>query len=336
MCWFPSATDVVVETGRELVAHVSGITRCGSPWACPVCAPAGRERRARDIDQGIAEALDRGYGVTFLTQTVRHHRADELAPRLDVISQALRWTLKGEPWERRKAALDYAGAIKAVEVTHGVNGWHPHSHSLLVTRRPLDRDDLADLEEWIYGRWSAVVERRGFGSITRAHGVDVRPVTTSDDLGGYLTKVEGGWGAGLELARADLKRPKGKGRTPLSFLAEFVETGELAPLRRWREYETATAGRRAIVWSPGLRAELLPGVEELTDVEAAAAEGADVSLFRALVPAPRWVQLVKAGGAGDLLSEVERMTAVLLAVADALGHEVRPLDVGREVDRESA
>lgn len=302
-----------------------------------MCAPAVRERRAVEIDQAVAEALSRGWGVVFLTQTVRHALADDLGPRLDVMAKALRWTLAGAPWKRRKAALEYVGAIKALEITHGLNGWHPHSHALLVTRRELGKGERADLERWIYGRTAAVLEAKGFGSISRAHGVDLRPVTTADDLGGYLTKVEGGWGAGLELARSDIKRARRKGRTPQGLLADFVETGELRPLRLWREYEEATFGKRAIVWSPGLRDELLPDVEEVSDVEAAAAEGADVTLFRALVPAPRWVQLVKAGAAGQLLTDVERITAVLLAVSDALGHEVAPLDVPwREVNRETA
>jgi hypothetical protein len=79
------------------------------------------------------------------------------------------------------------------------------------------------------------------------------------------------------------------------------------------------------VWSPGLRARLLPDEEEISDEDAAASEGADVALLRALVPAERWNALVQAGTVGGLLSEIEEVASVLLLLADLLGVEPPPL-----------
>jgi hypothetical protein len=331
LCLSARLAEVVVDVGPLLLAHVTGIMRCGSVWACPVCAPVVRGRRAREIDQGTGFwlGLDRsetrrnapevsvnpsesGHGsVLFLTLTVRHHLADGLANRLGVVTRALGQVLSGAPWDRRKEALGYVGAIRAAEITYGRNGWHPHLHALLFFDRELSVRELADLKAWLYGRWGSVCEARGFGSITKANGVDLRPVRASgNELGDYLTKVDGGWGAGLELARADLKGGRRSGsRSPFSILREFLETGDAELLALWKEYEAATFGKRAIVWSRGLRARLGLAAE-VSDEEAAAAEGEDVELWlRALVGSKAWEAHRRAGTGGQLLARIEEAAA---------------------------
>lgn len=91
---------------------------------------------------------------------------------------------------------------------------------------------------------------------------------------------------GNELARADLKNGRGKGRTPFQILADYrahlVSTGDRTPtgdLALWGEYEKTTRGHQCITWSKGLRALLdVDEDQEMTDEELAAAEvgGEDV------------------------------------------------------------
>lgn len=324
LCFTARAGHVVqVDVGRLLTAHVTNVARCGSPWACAVCAPVVRQRRAEEIDAALHRHLDGGGGALFVTLTLRHHRGDTLASRLDVIARSLHHVLSGEPWKRRRDALGYVGTIKAVEVTWGeANGWHPHSHSLLLTERPVTEMERADLEQWMHGRWSAVAERRGLGTVTRAHGVDVRQVKTAGTLSEYLTVIESAWSPGLELARSDLKR-----WTPFDLLREVLATGEARPVALWLEYERASFGKRAVVWSPGLR-QLLCGVEvEATDEELASSEGIDLGLIRALVPGSVWNQTVRDATTGELLTDIERAAGCLLFIADTLGHYVRPLEL---------
>jgi hypothetical protein len=316
---------VAVDVGAGLQAHVGGIKRCGSPWACPVCGPYVRSRRADHINEGVSWWLSQGGGAEFVTQTLRHHLTDSLVSRLDVVSQSQRLVLSGEPWKRRARRLGFVGGIKAVEVTHSErNGWHAHSHSLWLFERPLTDAQRADLESWGFGRWRAVASRRGLGEVTREHGFDMRRVWGADDLGDYLTKVEGGWSAGNEVARGDLK-----GHGPFELLRELIETGERKWARRWREYESATFGRKAVNWSPGLRGRLLGNEEEPSDVALAAAEGADLTLLRALIPKTVWDGWVRGGVSGDRLGVVEQVAGVLLAMSEYSGAVVQPLDVPR-------
>jgi hypothetical protein len=324
-CWSAVAAAATVDVGRALIAHVTGIARCGSPWACPLCAPVVRERRAQEIDRGLRAHLESGGGAEFVTMTVRHSRRDDLAGRLAVVSQALRWCLHGRPWERRRAALGYLGAIRSIEVTWGEsNGWHPHLHAVLCFAKPLTAGERADLAEWLYGRWSGVCEARGLGTVTRARGVDVRPVTAAGGLSEYLTKLDGGWSAGLELARSDVKKSAGR-FTPMQLLAELAETGDVQMRSLWIEYEEATRGKRAIVWSPGLRARLLAGEAEVSDEDLAASEGIDLALLRATVPAAAWNELVRTGAHALVLDDIENTAGWLLTLCEVLGHEVAPI-----------
>ena len=267
----------------------------------------------------------RGGSGVFVTLTQRHHRGDELAPRLAVMSTALGQVLRGRPWEKRRERLGYVGSIRATEVTWGeANGWHPHTHALLLFDRRLTAAEIEDLSEWIQGRWAGIVERLGLGTIN-GHGVDVRPITSAADLGSYLAKVDAGWSVGLELARSDRKSA-----APMELLTNLVETGEARWARLWTEYEEATFGKQAIVWSAGLRELLLGSEVETSDEDAASMEGADLTLLRALVQRQVWNRLVKAGRQGELLTELEQVAGVLLWLTVASGHVAQPLDDPRD------
>jgi hypothetical protein len=234
------------------------------------------------------------------------------------MSRALSLLLKGRPWEKRAARFEYLGSIKAVEVTHGQNGWHPHTHAVLLFDRKLTDEEYRDLLQWICGRWSSIVQRKGFGSLSTTFGVDLRPIESAGDVASYVTKVQGGWGAGLELTRTDLKR-----NAPFDLLRSFLETGERAKLDLWLEFERATFGKRALVISRNVRARYL--VDEVSDEELAKFEGADEMLLQALVPQRAWNSYVRGGAVASLLTDVEQVAASLLVMADVLGHVPNPL-----------
>jgi hypothetical protein len=287
-----------------------------------------RQRRAAEIDQGVNGWLAKGGGGEFVSLTNSHGIQDALEPRLAAMAGALNSLLKGSAWERFKKRLGYVGSIRAVEVTWGQeNGWHPHNHVVMLFERPLTAQERQELWRWLHNRWSGVLLAKGFGSITEAHGVDVRQVT-GDVLGEYLTKVEGGWSTGLELARGDVKRGKRGGLTPFGLLADFAATGDVESRRLWLEYEAATFGKRWLRWTPGLRALLLGTEVETTDEALAASEGVDLALVRWLCEAAEFRRHVRRGTTGLLLDEVEESAAWVIFLSDLLGHELRPLVAG--------
>lgn len=216
---------------------------------------------------------------------------------------AMNHLFQGSGWNRRRQRFGAVGSVRAVEVTHGENGWHPHVHAAL-----LFESEPTDLEEWLAERWAHIVSREGFGTINH-HGVDVQPIIASG-TGNYLAKIDGGWGAGLELARGDIKRS-----APVELLRDYVQTGSRRSAALWQEYEEATRGKRAIRLSPGLRARFLGTDEGLSDVEAAEAEGLDLPYCEVDYDADDWRWLTLSGEVAQELNKVEQLTALWLLMS---------------------
>jgi len=328
LCMFGQAGTVTVDVGAQRIAHVSGVHRCGSPWSCPLCAPVIRQRRAEEIDQALAAALDRGYSALFVTSTVAHSRRDLLAPRLDAIAEIGGRVRAGAPWVRRRDRLGFLGAVASTEVTWGArNGWHPHSHAAWVFERTLSDADVEDFGEWCFGRICGLAGRKGLGALDR-RAFDVQRINSAGALADYLTKIDGGWSAGLELARSDVKAGRGgEHLTPFELLRWLMTTGEARPLTLWHEYERATKGKKAIRFSPGLRGQLIGSEVEASDEELAASEGVDLSLLRLLVDSGDWNRIVATGRRAAFLGEVEDVASALMLLADLLGYSIPPIDL---------
>lgn len=305
-CMHALGVEMTVGSTADGTTHVGGVSRCGSPWACSVCSPTIGERRASEIDTAIGNWHDQGGSVYFVTATLRHQYGDDAAQLLDMLQGAWSRTFRWgggirPPW--------YAGMVRAVEITDGKNGFHPHVHAAIFVE-PGWADCLDDIARELHDLrldWQESVERYGgstaVSDASGCPGWDVRPVSVDGStLGNYLAKIEGGWGAGLELARTDLKRARGRsGVTPFELLAAAVE-GDTHAAIRFRIYERATAGRRRIVSSPGLMARC--DVEELTDDEAAEADLDEPMVAVVSVPGDQWRRLLRAGFAVRLLDDV--------------------------------
>ena len=321
LCYFATTRYVVVSVGLRLIAFVSGVHRCGSVWSCALCAPVVRQRRAGEIEEGVSGWLARGGSALFITATGPHHRGDGLAGLFDLTAKFGRLTMTGRKAKEWRSVLGMVGMIRALEVTWSRrNGWHPHCHSVFLFERALTPSEVADFRSWLFDRWQGVLISKGFGELHPVHGLDVRPVTEVAGLSEYLTAIEGGWGVGLEMARADLKH---KGVTPFDLLGDWTFGGDLDARRLWLEYEAVTFGRRCIQWSPGLRVLLLPDVEDLSDEEIAAAEGVDEACVTVEFECREWNVWVRSGEVGLVLRQVEEMAAVLLWMAQGAGKRVK-------------
>ncbi len=299
------------------VAGYAGVQRCSSLWSCPCCSARIRAERATDVHAAGVEHLRRGGGLAFLTLTLPHDNTDALADTLDTVLAGWRHAQQGRAWREAKRRLGLR-FVRAVEVTHtrredGGSGWHPHVHVLLFTDAPLGRDDAADLLGLVEARWGAYVVSRGFrrpregGIGARLQLVEGRSESGEPDgLLAYLTKVQDGygdaWNVGTELARGDLKSGRrALSRTPFD-LAQLAADGDPAALVLWHEYEQATKGRRALHWSKGLRADLLPA-EETPDDQVGELDGpAEVV---ASFPFDLWRAVCRAGIGALLLDLAE-------------------------------
>ena len=261
-------------------AHYSQLITCGLAWTCPMCGPKIAAERATDIAMGITEQHHRAGQVALLTMTLRHTRAQSLSELLTGLAGAWRHCRNSKVPRRLWRALT-TGWIKRLEVTLGPNGWHPHLHVLLFLGADVTPEQLAELAAAVTRAWEAHLVRQGLGTIDPEHGVTCRLLdlaSAHELVAEYVAKS-----AALELASPGTKTARRHGsRTPLQLLADLARDGFADDHARWREFEQATKGKNQIRWSDGLRADLLPDVDELDDQAAADATDGAARLLGAL------------------------------------------------------
>lgn len=329
----PGQARVVEVAASKSRVVVRGIRRCKSSWACPACSPAIGETRAGELDAAFRYWLDSGGLLFFVTATLQHTADDDLDELLSVVQWSWSRTWRHESprfgtgkttagllmnGDRLKPAW-FAGQARAIETTHtDRGGFHPHVHAAIFVE---PGHDAAEVEAALkrYGeRWAESVERKGrkarvtpvrdrqTGELVRP-GWDVRAIYTTAETASYLTKIDGGWGAGLELARADLKR-SGKGRQPFDLLAlaqedEGTEEGDRW-LELWNTYEAATASRQRVVVTPGLMARCKVEVVEDDEAVEGTLDGEPVEA-EARIIGYMWRRLWRKGEAGEVVNAVE-------------------------------
>lgn len=299
--------SVEVKTTGE-VAHFAGLAVCGLVWVCPVCGPKIRQGRAEEIGAALRSAIDQGMGVEFLTLTFRHHAGQALAQLLDADRRAWDSTRKSRPLRELLDRLGFVGLVQAHEVTHGVNGWHPHRHISLVFARSLTDNERVELEDLIWRVWDGRLRRQGLSSL-RGPGTVLKRCTAAEGLGWYLTKVDGKNPLGLEMARGDLKTGRLGGRTPQELLTDALD-GDPQSVGLWKEYEQATAGRKLMTWTPGLRKQLLAQAVDVDDQELAEAEVGGEVLAVLELSAWRIVRTASPGGIAALEAAEEGPAAL--------------------------
>ena len=254
------------------VAHYSGIATCGSVWACPVCASRIQERRRRELEQLVSWAELEGLQALLVTLTFPHTSFDTLSELLERQADAFKRFRAGGPFRRLKARIGFRGLVRSLEVTHGRNGWHPHTHELWLVDPSVGssiRDDLIDL-------WERACIAAGLLDANdpkklmhfRVYSVDVRFNASSGD---YLAKQDSSraWGITHEVAKASSKAGRSKGVHPHEFLVRMAEGDEA----RYFEYLEGMKGRRQLYWSPGLKD--LCGLDDVGDQDASEDEDED-------------------------------------------------------------
>lgn len=255
-------------------ARYRGLTSCGDVWACPACASKIAGERRRELEHAMVAAHGRGLHAYLLTLTFPH----DLGMSLDTMSGAFAKALQGfknsRTYKGFMARHERLGQVRALEVKHGGNGWHPHVHEL-VFAAPGMLDDGRGIDA-LRAEWAKHLLKRGLGDPRKlsdmlAHGLDLRG---GDDAAGYIAKYghDERWGLSSEMTQAMRKvggADRGAHYSPFE-LAALAKNGEVWAGELFLEYVAAFRGRRALTWTRGLRAALLGDDEGLTDEQLAA------------------------------------------------------------------
>lgn len=295
----------VTGTGAPVVrvsgtsAGYAGIATCGSVWCCPSCAAKVAAHRAGDLATVMRHVLDTGGSASLMTFTLRHHTGHRLPELWDAISEAWGSVTSGGAWAKDQATGGMLGWVKAVEVTHGRNGWHPHIHVLVCWDDRISEETARLVGESMHARWTSKLADLGLESWLDGGGLDVRMASLkNNNLADYFVKLA------REVTSQATKTTR-KGRPPFAILADIgthhlADDGDL-----WRDWEAASFRRRQLTWSlKSMDLRRLAGLgKELTDEQAAAAELAGDDVIA--LTAESWGWLVANDATTDLLDAAE-------------------------------
>lgn len=340
----PVGSAVSIRSGADGAAGYAGLATCGSVWSCPVCSAKIAAHRKTELHAVLDWALAEGLHVSMLTLTQRHHSGQSLELLWDALSYAWGRVTSGAGWRDFKEQMGLCGFVKAVEVTHGMHGWHVHQHVLVLSEKnpqtaPLYRyrkvrgknerrvTSIETPAGFIGNRWKRALAAKGIDFIADSGGLDWRVARPGDarELGDYIAKLGGATGAALRAAKTaegvakeatlgQFKKAKRGNRTPFQILGDIGLLGLSEDVALWQEYERVSRGRRAMSWSQGLRQMAQLG-DELTDEEIAAQEEGDRdlavfdnSVWREYVypVAVTLLEIVETGGDAALYAYLDR------------------------------
>jgi len=252
--------------------HYKGLMTCGSVHTCPICSSKIQERRRQEVAAAIVHMEAAGNACAMASLTFPHRVDQPLAELIKRQQLALMKLRQSTAYTRLMRECSSVGRIRSLEVTHGQNGWHPHTHELLFLKRGVCpgwlRHRLAVLWFRACSRAGLFLHDRDDEVSFMQHSVDVQ--VGDEGAAAYIAKMDdqSKWGLSHELAKGSSKQGRRSGVHPFKLAAQD-STSHL-----FLEYVKAMKGARQLVWSRGLKAEI--GIEEKTDEEIAIEQTANI------------------------------------------------------------
>lgn len=280
-----------------------GLQNSRSVWSSPVAAAAISLERIATAKKAAEHWLEDNPGgsVVMAVVTLAHDRDQRLRPLMDVLAGCHSAAFSRGGWATDKKRYELAAWHKQVECTVGPNGWHPHNNVLLFAKKALSSTELEALEGRLFERHAREAVKAGLKSPNRERGVRLYQATDVEEAGVMAAYASKGAAESLvgEAAGGTFKEARNGHMTQWQLLDDIHRarrSGGRAEqsVARWREWESATRGRRQSSWSRGakelLRVDVLEDAEvETTDLlEALDTEGDQTRYVVALVDAEHW------------------------------------------------
>ena len=250
-------------------ANYTNVMRCANAWGCPVCAAIISEHRKCEVKEAMDWWKKQGGSVLLLTLTVPHYSDTDIKQLKKDLKKAYGKFFKGvraskdmfERWQIKHY-------ISCFEITHGINGFHPHYHVLLFVPYSLGKQSLFGIKQDMYKVWKDCCLKAGLDEPSEKHGLDLQ---AGNEAGAYVAKwgleeKENKWGLEHEMTKGHVKKGKKENRTPFDILRSYSETENQADANLFKLYYFAFKGIRQLNWSKGLK-KLVSKAEEKTDQE---------------------------------------------------------------------
>jgi hypothetical protein len=269
-------------------ASLSNTIRCGSVWACPICAARIALERGDEVARAIDWATSQKLVPIMITLTAAHHADLSLEYFKQQFTYAWRLFTSGKAWLNLKQQLGIKHWIKAVEPLRSQeHGWHYHAHVLLL----LDADifkpwhppllpfippgwhppftyDATCLELVLRAAWLKKLETAGLYGNEHALKLSADESVKPHYLAKLGLRQDEKGKLEYELTATQNKDIQA-GYTVWQLLESSLKGNQVAAAL-YLEYVRAMSGDMWITWSRGLKQ--LVGLDEVEDEQLAALE----------------------------------------------------------------
>lgn len=314
----------VVQAKARGSAYFDGLMRCGRVWVCPVCASKISEARRAELNELLlsariivshGEAQPASYYprwfLTMLTFTIQHKPHESFADVLARLNRAWTRYTSGRWMQQFRARFFITGTLRALETTHGAEGWHPHYHLLQFhdsMLRPYTSvlnyyPSQAEMIGHAQARWSnAVFSIGGYAHASIGVGLtvgDVQQYPIKSDAERELKR----WGMTSEITKQPSKRAKLENRSLTELLIDAAKGDDLAA-HLWTEAVIGLARQKQLEPSKGLW--LMLGRTLKSEEEAAEDEAEPSDKVLASLTWAQWRKVLHADARGELLDIASR------------------------------
>jgi hypothetical protein len=151
-----------------------------------VCARIQQAEDATKIHAVNLAVRANGGAVYMVTLTLPHGRHDELEAVRRVVTLAYKHAHEGRAVIAMRSDFGVVGSVRRLEETNSpINGFHPHLHSLVMTKRPLSESEQQAMRAWYVHHFGDAVERLGR---PRPEDWCIR-ISNAEADGSYLAKM---------------------------------------------------------------------------------------------------------------------------------------------------
>lgn len=232
-----------------------GQTMCKNTWACPVCSAYMMSKYSSEIASAIEMKRAEGYIAFMVTFSVPHLRFMKCRDVTDILFKTFEYfrrTAKQKNYRKRSNGelgnrtgtvskqffeeLDITDYVNVCEYTWGVNGWHPHFHMLMWTKKE-NADSVMKWQEKLNEFWLKTAKRVTQKHLEKFYGEKYTQTVirlydrAEKDAGVFISNDNGklresltsdyvaGWGADKELTGNRRKEASHNGHfTPYQIL----------------------------------------------------------------------------------------------------------------------
>lgn len=235
---------VVQEFANRREAWWIGVLKCGRQHSCPVCAARKAQVRSDELDRMMRGDVPESRWQ-MLTLTLQHREGQTLRVLTALLMRAWR-KVRATRAVREIFDARVSASVRALEVTYGRNGWHPHIHLLLRTEH-WSADERRTLEQ----EWLRRVPANRLRGVVWSSPIEA----WHRQRARYIGKL------GAEVAGI-AKVCKGGNLTPWQLAEKALTNPRLQPA--WIEYQEAMRGRRTLEFDERAKAllERAPEKEE--------------------------------------------------------------------------